>query len=240
MKKLKIIYSLCVLFLFSCTNLYQAGYSSKEVKYLQKANPKSKTKKAIYFSGTVSNGYASLYREFNKSYEFSTHYSESTNNSVFAVGAFAYLGDFHVQNVNTDENTIKDYHGFGFRFDSGVNLPLGGINWRIINMQAAISYEGGQFFDYRKETSGERNSINFAENRITFSPFIYTDLAVVGNDVFQFNFYTGYGWTINSSKLSIFKAGLGLEIKNFVISYEESATLFPSSSYSSFSFAYKF
>ena len=242
MKKLKIIYSLCLILSMSCTkpNFYQAAYSAKEAKYLQKANPKSKSQKAFYLNGTVSNGEAKLYNELNNSFELSGHYSESKEYSVFAIGAFAYMGDFHARNLDTDEREVKTYRGLGFRFDGGVNIPLGGINWRIINFQGAVSYEDGDFFNYRKELSERPNIVNLAENRVTFSPFMYTDLAIVLNPDYQFNFYYGVGSIINSSRISFYKTGLGIEIKNFVLGYESSATALAISNSNSITFSYKF
>ncbi|MEM9895206.1 MAG: hypothetical protein AAF789_02445 [Bacteroidota bacterium] len=96
------------------------------------------------------NGFNS--NEVNQSIEVATNYLIHRSNLGYSFGVFGYAGRYLIR---SPESRALYNHGFGARMTVYKNVIVDRVRWRPYGLEASISYEGGEYFNFRSEVQNE-------------------------------------------------------------------------------------
>ena len=218
-----------ILSITSCRTYYGDGLAGGVYTHMQ--SPMSNDEGSVsrnYIGGKYNQDVNYYENEKNESAELSFHHAVSDYNITYAFGAFAFLGNYQVNDLpNKFEELNGDhaYYGAGFRAKVAYNLPLSSkLHWRIIGVQSSWHFETGDYSHFKdklrqldKLEEGEilNSGINSTHNFTNLCFYPYTELAIKIGDSWQLTPQFGFGFKLNEIMALRGFTGINISYKGF-------------------------
>jgi len=228
---LKLCLLCSVLFIGACRTYYGDGLAGANYAHMQ--TPMAKKGESIsknYIGGKYNKDVNYYENEKNESYEVSYHHAVSKRCVNYAIGAFAFKGNYKVvdlQSSNKNLNKNYDYYGGGIRAKVAYNWSISPrVHWRIIGLQASWYMERGDYYNFKRDLIdlGEFEDEEIMKDmvggikdftNITFHP--YTEFVFRIGDSWQIIPHAGFGYKLNNLMSLRFFTGLNVSYRQFSI-----------------------
>ncbi len=151
---------------------YTPAAVSNDVSYMPKPMMSDSVKVKNYISGSFSNSV--LPYETAEMLTGFVNYNRShvLKNLNFSYGGFAYFGGTSRGYENSTRKVSEEYyekgfHGFGLRTSVGFAEQSGNTEFRILNWENSLSFEGGSYAEFRKNVRSKADPLAIAANQTT-------------------------------------------------------------------------
>ncbi|QPH39843.1 hypothetical protein [Pedobacter endophyticus] len=151
---------------------YTPAATSNHMSYLPKPMISDSVKARNYVSASFADN-TLPYETGSMSMGF-VNYNRSNviGNFNFSYGGFGYFGGTSEGYENTRRKISDDFYqkgvvGFGLRTSAGVAQVSGNTEFRILNWETALVYEGGSYASFRKDLRAKSDSLSIASNKTT-------------------------------------------------------------------------
>lgn len=250
-----LVSALTILFLFSiqfvlnsCTPRYGLANLGSQTKYLPKPAYGEEEEKATYLSGQFyqSTGYDTV-RSLSTMYpimspvdmisyygDFAYIKSSSAADHNTAYGMFVSGGNYKVKSLD-EFNGNKYFLGAGLIGDINVNIPFKHVDWRIIGIKGAITYENGEYSKFRTLADREGLIIDIHPNNIAASMHLTSEVLGKINDI-NISFYNSFGLTYGRKNIFLVSQALQFTHQRTTVFLQPSYLIFINNINFSFSF----
>lgn len=221
-----------------CTPRYGVANLGSQTKYLAKPAYQEEEEKATYLFGQFyqSTGYDTVFPVNFISYYGDLAYvkSSSAADHNMAYAMFFSGGNYRVRSLE-NYNGNKFFLGGGFIGDINVNIPFKNVDWRIIGIKGAVTYENGEYSKFRTLADKDGLIIDIHPNNLAASMHLTSELLGKINET-NFSFYNSFGITYGIRNVFLISQALQFTNKRTTILIQPSYLIFINSTNVNISF----
>lgn len=167
-----VILTSCGVMVSNLPVFYTPATTSNHMSYLPKPMRSDSVKTKNYISASFANN-TLPYETGDMAMGF-VNYNRSTvlNKINFSYGGFAYFGGNSQGYENSQRKINEDFYskgffGVGLRTSLGFAEQSGNTEFRILNWENALVYEGGSYASFRKDIRAKSDPLAIATNKTT-------------------------------------------------------------------------